>query len=65
MPSNNPSKLKTRPSGTGKSVAVKEPVPLMSATAPVEGASTGNGTVNNPPGADIKPPFPGGYEIPA
>jgi hypothetical protein len=30
----------------------------------IEVAAGGNGTVNDPSGSDIKPPFTGGFEIP-
>lgn len=38
--------------------------PVMNPRKPIEVDNGGNGTVNNPPGADIKPPFTGGYETP-
>jgi hypothetical protein len=39
-----------------KACAAEEGVALMSANDPVEGASTGSGTVNDPGGNDHRPP---------
>ena len=38
--------------------------PVMNPRRPIEVESGGNGTVNNPPGADIKPPFTGDFGTP-
>ena len=37
--------------------------PVMNPRKPIEVDSGGNGTVNNPPGADIKPPCTDAFEI--
>jgi hypothetical protein len=40
------------------------PVPVMNPRGPIEVGSGGSGTVNDPSGSDIKPPFTGGFEVP-
>ena len=62
MLSNHPPELKTPQPRTGKSVAVEEPVPLMSAEGSVETASTGNGSANDPGGIDRQPPGAADFE---
>jgi len=37
-------------------------VPVMNPRGPIEVAPDGSGTVNDPSGRDIKPPFTDGYE---
>jgi hypothetical protein len=55
-PSNAPSDAQTQNDG--------DAVPVMNPRGPIEVVSDGGGTVNDPSGRDIKPPFTGGFEAP-
>jgi len=64
MLSNNPAEPQGSPLGDAEAGAAEDSTPVMNPRGTIEVASGGNGTVNDPPGADIKPPFTPGFELP-
>jgi hypothetical protein len=52
------------PQTSSSSAKAGASVPLLDPRGKIEVSSGGNGTVNDPSGSDIKPPFTSGFEIP-
>jgi hypothetical protein len=65
MLSNNPTEPQASAPADTKNGTAKASPAVLDPRSPIEVSSGGGGTVNDPPGADIKPPCSGGFEIPA
>lgn len=59
MLSNNPAQTNASPTAAA---TAEESVGVMSPTSPIEAASEGGGTINDPGGMDTKPPRIGDFD---
>jgi hypothetical protein len=63
MLSKDPAEPQASPRRDAKADAAEAPVAILNPRSPIEVASGGDGTINDPPGTDTKPPVTAGFDL--